>query len=342
MASRERKKNNDALQKSDTLLTALSEVSRLSLSYLDRDKILDNFGRHIIEAGIFRSLMIAVVDHPNQVIEVVRSFQNEGKDSISGKFNIKNYDETCGTKYHLTEDNITPLTARTGVLQLIETGTDERLDKRYDRPDGTAWNNKIAYFIPVKREDRVLAVLATGSPGKEKDATLHNIHTMQPLLNQLGIALEHADLHGEIQDTAAKLQKTNTDLLAEIHERRQTEQALRESRQQYRTLFENMVAGFAYHKIVLDHEDKPVDYIFLEINRAFEKLTGLNRADILQKQVTEALPGIEKDPADWIDKYGRVALTGKSIRFENYAEPIKRWFSVTAYSPQKGFFACIF
>jgi PAS domain S-box-containing protein len=119
-------------------------------------------------------------------------------------------------------------------------------------------------------------------------------------------------------------------------------ETFRSDRQQFETLFARMLNGFAYQQITVDTNGKPVDYIFLAANEAFEKLTGLKRRDIIGKKVTEVLPGIQKDPADWIGKYGRVALTGEPTQFENYAEPLKRWYSVSAYSPKKGYFAAIF
>ncbi len=114
------------------------------------------------------------------------------------------------------------------------------------------------------------------------------------------------------------------------------------SEDRYRSLFENMLDAFAVHKVVLDENNKPVDYIFLEVNDTFETQTGLMREKIIGKKVTEIMPGIENDPADWIGTYGKVALTGKEIRFEQYSAPLKEWYRVLAYSPKKNHFATIF
>ncbi len=121
-----------------------------------------------------------------------------------------------------------------------------------------------------------------------------------------------------------------------------TEKELEKTQINYRLLFDNMVNGFAYHKIEVNKAGKPVDYTFLEINKAFEKYTGIKKKQAIGRKVTEVLPGIEKDPADWIGRYGEVALKGKPIKFEQFAEPLKKWFSVYAYSPEKGYFATIF
>ena len=61
------------------------------------------------------------------------------------------------------------------------------------------------------------------------------------------------------------------------------------------------------------------------------------RENVVGKKVTEVLPGVQNDPAGWISIYGRVALGGESVQFENYLESLKKWYHVSNYSPQKGF-----
>ena len=117
--------------------------------------------------------------------------------------------------------------------------------------------------------------------------------------------------------------------------------ALSADRKHFNMFFERMMDGFAYHKIIVDNANKPIDYVFLEINQAFERMTGLKREQITGKKVTEAIPGIEKDPADWIGVYTRVALTGEPVQFENYAEPLGKWFKISAYCPEKGYFVTL-
>jgi PAS domain S-box-containing protein len=128
----------------------------------------------------------------------------------------------------------------------------------------------------------------------------------------------------------------------ESSEARTLKDALKRSEEKLRSLFSNMSEGFAYHRIVLDIKGRPCDYIFLEVNESFERLTGIKGKDIIGKKVTDALPGIEEDPTDWIGKYGMVALTGKPVQFESYSETLGKWFSVSAFSPRKGYFAVTF
>ncbi|OFX56251.1 MAG: hypothetical protein A2046_06250 [Bacteroidetes bacterium GWA2_30_7] len=117
------------------------------------------------------------------------------------------------------------------------------------------------------------------------------------------------------------------------------EEALIRSEEKYRLLFNEMIDGFAFHEVILNNDGEPCDYRFLSVNPAFEKMTGLKTNDIIGKTVLEVLPDTE---IYWIEKYGEVALSGKSIEFENYSSPLQKHFKVCSFSPQKGFFAVIF
>ncbi len=120
---------------------------------------------------------------------------------------------------------------------------------------------------------------------------------------------------------------------------RRKDRQLKESEEKYRRLFNNTLNGFALHEILLDDNGNPVDYRFLDVNRAFEEQTGLEAKDILGKRVTEVIPGIEE--TEFIEIYGQVALKGENIRFERYSEPLDSWYRISAFSPQKGQFATV-
>lgn len=111
------------------------------------------------------------------------------------------------------------------------------------------------------------------------------------------------------------------------------------SEKQFRQLFENMEQGFAVHQMIYNNDNKPVDYRFLLINKAFERLTGVNASDFLNKTVKEVLPNIEQK---WIDNYGKVAQTGIPLHFDNYSKDFYKYYDVIAYSPKKDFFAVVF
>ncbi|HDZ17037.1 MAG TPA: PAS domain S-box protein [archaeon] len=184
-----------------------------------------------------------------------------------------------------------------------------------------------------KVENPVSTVIRTG-----KVVGLAN-HTL--LINKEGKKIP-------IDDSGAPIQNEEGDIIGvvlvfrDISERRQTKQIIRKAEEDYKKLFNSMVAGFAHHKVIFDDNGKPIDYIFLEINPAFEKFTGLQGDLILGKKVTEALPGIVESDFDWIGYYGEVSLTGERKSFEQFFEPLDKWYSVEVYSSERGYFTVIF
>lgn len=144
-------------------------------------------------------------------------------------------------------------------------------------------------------------------------------------------------------EVSLKLVRLDRDYLVavarDITERKKNEEALFESEKLYADLFNGMLEGFALHKIICDEQGRPVDYRFMKINPAFERLTGLRAADLIGRTVLEVLPNTEPF---WIETYGRVALTGEPIHFSNFSSELDKYFRVMAYSPRHEQFVAIF
>jgi PAS domain S-box-containing protein len=115
--------------------------------------------------------------------------------------------------------------------------------------------------------------------------------------------------------------------------------AHRRAERDYQTLFREMLDGFALHEILCDDAGLPVDYRFLAVNPAFERMTGLTAEAVTGRTVLEVMPETERR---WIEIYGRVALTGEPAFFESYAQALDKYFVVTAFRPAPNSFACIF
>ena len=115
-------------------------------------------------------------------------------------------------------------------------------------------------------------------------------------------------------------------------------QAHLESAEQMALILSSMAEGLALHQVLLDEDGNVYDYRFLDVNLAYEELTGLVGADIIGRTVLEVLP--ETEPF-WIERYGAVALTGVPERLLNYSRELDKHFSVVAFSPQPGRFATL-
>ena len=111
-----------------------------------------------------------------------------------------------------------------------------------------------------------------------------------------------------------------------------------EVERRYQMLFNEMLDGFALHEIICNEQDEPVDYRYLALNPSFERMTGLRAQDTVGRTVMEVLPGTD---AHWIQTFGRVALTGESITYENHSGPLNKYFEVKAFQPAPRQFACI-
>ena len=105
-------------------------------------------------------------------------------------------------------------------------------------------------------------------------------------------------------------------------------------------LFAESTNGIAIHELVTDGDGEPVDYVFLDVNEAFEEYTGLGADRIVGKRATEVVPGIEE--TDFIETYGAVAQGGNSVRIERYSEPLDRHYDITCFSPRPGQFVTTF
>jgi signal transduction histidine kinase/ActR/RegA family two-component response regulator len=194
---------NNELEEKNRLLTAYNHISQAMMTSLHLEKVLDSLIVEVIQAGIFRSLMVALVDHTTNTVEVVQSVNIN---DIDENGHIKYKSNVIGLTYSLDDDNITAEVARTGEMKIIEEW-DNRFDNSVDTPH--ARQGKASYFIPVMHNDRAIAVLATGSTLAEKEDTLQRIDKLDPLLDQVAIALENARLYKDLLQAMQAAQAAN-------------------------------------------------------------------------------------------------------------------------------------
>ena len=128
-------------------------------------------------------------------------------------------------------------------------------------------------------------------------------------------------------------------IIRDITQRKEAQELARQSAEKYRFLFENMLNGFAYCRMIYE-EGRSQDFVYLAVNDAFEKLTGLK--NVVGRKITEVIPGIREADPKLLETYGRVAATGVPERFEVYVEGLQDWFEIAVYSPAKEHFVAVF
>ncbi len=107
---------------------------------------------------------------------------------------------------------------------------------------------------------------------------------------------------------------------------------------QHKELISYMRNGFIYARVVYD-EGVPVDFIHLEVNAGYERLTGLT--DVVGKKMSEIFPGITTSNPEFVKRHFRVAETGNPERFEHCLDSLKKWFDISLYCTNKGYFIAL-
>jgi len=106
-----------------------------------------------------------------------------------------------------------------------------------------------------------------------------------------------------------------------------------ESEKRYKMLFDNMAQGFALHNLVTDSNGEPKDFLFTDINKTFEEITGLKKEEVLGHTMLELIPNIEQE---WIRTLGKIALGGEPLHFQEYYEQFDKHLVSIAFCPQPG------
>ena len=178
--------------------------------------------------------------------------------------------------------------------------------------------------------DRLLAQLRRegkveneGRTRKRRDGT--RVHVVENVVGRFGADGELIETQGYIYDDS---------------ERKRAEDALRESTEWYRQALDNPLAAYAFCEIITDDTGKPVDVVYLKVNRTFEEFTGLVRDGALNRRVTEVFA--PEEVSDLIAIYGNVALTGEPATFQYQLPSLSRWYEVTAFSSQRGYVTAFF
>lgn len=104
----------------------------------------------------------------------------------------------------------------------------------------------------------------------------------------------------------------------------------------------NPLYAYSYNKIIVDDNGVPIDFLILKVNKTFERISLLDNSKLENKRILEIIPDFNHWEFDWIETYGKVALTGQDTEFEVYLSNVKRWFFVYVYSTELYYFTSEF
>lgn len=188
-------------------------------------------------------------------------------------------------------------------------------------------------FIRLARAGQTIVVRDTATDPRTTPAKFAALNIASfvcvPLIQdgqwRFAICLYHSTAYAWRDDEIELMREMTARIWTRL-ERLRAEEAMRESEERYRSLFTSMDEGFCVIEMIYDRHHKPVDYRFVEVNPAFEKLTGMQNG--LGKTIREFVPDLEQH---WFDTYGRIALTGEPVRFVSEAKSMNRWFDIYGF-----------
>lgn len=107
-------------------------------------------------------------------------------------------------------------------------------------------------------------------------------------------------------------------------------------------LFQNSPLAFAYNQVIFDEQGLPIDYKLVEMNPALEIKLGLNREEIMGKNISQWLFQTHHERVQWLSAFKDLVLTEGKREFEQMLRFQDRWYSLTAFVPEPDYLAILF
>jgi two-component system CheB/CheR fusion protein len=225
---------------------------------------------------------------------------------------LRRAEEKFGTFINATSEIVYEMSADWSEMHFLK-------GKEFIATTETPRENWMAAYIPDEEKPRVRAAI---DKALETRGTFELEHRVIRLDGQVGWTFSRAipllDERGEILKWFGAAHNTTGQKYAA--------EALRKSEEKYYSLFHSMDEGYCIIQMLYDESGNPVDWLYEEVNPAFEKHNGLKNARA--KTIRALVPDIEPK---WLEIYGRIAETGESLRFEESSAALNRIFDLYAF-----------
>ncbi len=110
----------------------------------------------------------------------------------------------------------------------------------------------------------------------------------------------------------------------------------------HKQALQNAPFGYVRHKVTARKNGKVEDLVFLEINKAFEKITGLKAEQVINRKLSESIPGLFADKLNWMDLHDKVDAMDKPAQLTVFSDHFNKWFKVQTYSLEKDHYISTF
>ncbi len=303
-----RKNAERQIVRMERLYATLSQVNQMIVRVKERGELFQTICNVAVQFGEFSLAWVGLLDENSGNVQPVSA---KGMDLNTWPFPVVNI-HTGPLASGLVAQAIRALK----VMTSADLQTDKHLQVLHDQLHKHGFHSSAV--VPFRLRGKVIGTLTLLS---REMGLFEDVEEVR-LLDEMGLDISFA-----------------LDNMENENERKQAEEQLKESEERYRGLFDHMTEGYAYCQMIFEN-GVPRDWVYCDINEAFETLTGLKNAK--GKRVSEIIPGIRETDPELLAIYARVALTGKHEKFETFVQALKQWFSISVYSPQRGFFVAIF
>ena len=203
-------------------------------------------------------------------------------------------------------------------------------------------NNRFAEMYGYKLDELIGTDALKLIPLEHRDTVRNNIASEhEGPYEVLGLRKDSSTFHTKIRVRHMVYygRKVRVAIARDITARKKVEEALRESEEKYRLMFETMNEGVCLHEIMYDETGEAIDYKIIDVNPSYEFITGLKKERAIGSNASE-LYGIGEPP--FLDIYAKVADTGEPTTFEIFWPVMEKYFYISVISPDKGKFATVF